>query len=129
MSRKRNLYYSKGYRWEIILLIIQALFVFVALLSPLVYNICAFYHQETISGVLIEKYTKVQDRSGKFFVVVESGNETIVLQNSDNTFAKKFNSADVQANFKIGQTYTFTVVGWRVPFFSLFKNIIAVRQN
>lgn len=47
-----------------------------------------------------------------------------VFQNSDSRWALKFNSADFQGRIQVGQTCTFTVVGWRVPFMSMYRNII-----
>lgn len=61
------------------------------------------------------------------FAEIASTGETIVFENTDTFWRFKWNSSDIQGNLKIGETYTVTVVGWRVPFFSWYQNIIAIR--
>ena len=46
------------------------------------------------------------------------------FQNEDSLFRGKFDSSDWFGKIKKGETYKFTVIGWRVPFLSLYKNII-----
>ncbi len=52
--------------------------------------------------------------------------ETEVLKNADNIFFFKFNSSDVQGRLRAGETYTVKVNGLRVPFLSMYRNILAV---
>lgn len=58
--------------------------------------------------------------SSKFIVYTE--NE--VFENTDSWLYLKFNSADYQNNLKIGETYTVKVAGWRIPFLSIYRNIV-----
>lgn len=53
-----------------------------------------------------------------------------VFENRDELFRKKFNSSDFQNEFKsnIGSTYEFTVLGWRIPFFSMYRNIVTYKK-
>jgi hypothetical protein len=50
--------------------------------------------------------------------------ETFV--NKDSMLFTKFNSADVQGGLQPGESYEVRVVGWRIPFFSQFRNIVEV---
>lgn len=50
-----------------------------------------------------------------------------VLVNKDSFMFLKWDSADVQAAIHPGQTQTFHVAGFRVPFFSSFPNILEVK--
>jgi hypothetical protein len=52
--------------------------------------------------------------------------ETETLENTDSLAYLKFNSSDIQGRLKIGQTYTAKVYGWRVPFLSMYRNIVSV---
>lgn len=52
-----------------------------------------------------------------------------VFENTDEFLRFKFNSSDIYAKLKDGQTYEFTLIGWRLNFFSMYRNIIDVRSN
>lgn len=47
-----------------------------------------------------------------------------VFANRDSLIHWKFDSADVQNNLREGRAYRFTVTHWRIPFLSMFRNII-----
>ncbi|MGL5825594.1 MAG: hypothetical protein ACRCZD_12650 [Phycicoccus sp.] len=49
-----------------------------------------------------------------------------VLSLNDSLLGLSFNTADKYGSLKVGQTYTFTTMGWRVPIFSMFPNIVEV---
>lgn len=59
----------------------------------------------------------------KFLVYTES--ET--FENTDVTLLGKWNSSDVQGHLKIGDTYTVIVYGWRMPFWSSYRNIVEIK--
>lgn len=44
--------------------------------------------------------------------------------NEDEFWYGKFNSGTVQGALKVGHTYKFSTVGWRIPFLSEYPNII-----
>lgn len=60
--------------------------------------------------------------SCKYLVFTDGG----TFENVDTILAWKWNSSDVYGNLKPGREYTFTVQGWRLPFFSTYPNIINV---
>ena len=60
--------------------------------------------------------------SSKFIVYGE--NE--VFENTDSWLYLKFSSSDVQNKLEVGKTYTVKVAGWRVPFLSWYRNVVAV---
>jgi len=49
-----------------------------------------------------------------------------VFENTDELFFGKFNSADFQNTFTVGKTYKVKVVSWRVPFLSMYRNIVKI---
>lgn len=57
----------------------------------------------------------------------ESGN-SLVFENTDTIFRMKFDSSNIQGQLKEGNRYKVTVVGYRVPIFSMYQNIIEVSQ-
>lgn len=54
--------------------------------------------------------------------------DVLVMENTDTIFHLKFNSSDIQAKLEVGNTYEFTTYGWRVPFLSMYPNIIGVER-
>lgn len=46
------------------------------------------------------------------------------LQNTDCLWAGKFRSSDLYGQIMIDSTYTFEVYGWRIPFLSMYRNIL-----
>ena len=49
-----------------------------------------------------------------------------VFENTDSWLYLKFSSSDTQNKLSVGKTYKVKVAGWRVPFFSWYRNIISV---
>lgn len=76
----------------------------------------------TITATVNEKYTKRSGDADYFYVATDKG----VFINQDSLLRAKWNSADVNANLKVGETYHISYYGWRWPFFSWFPNIVTV---
>jgi hypothetical protein len=82
--------------------------------------------EETVSNVKV---------TGKERITVGSGEGTSskyliftnreVFENTDTILFLKFNSSDVYGAIQPDQTCEFRVVGWRVPFLSMYRNIIS----
>lgn len=49
-----------------------------------------------------------------------------MFENTDSLLALKFNSADLQGQMAPGRACTATVNGFRIPFLSMNRNILAV---
>lgn len=60
----------------------------------------------------------------KYLVFTDKG----VFENTDSLLNFKWNSSDIYGELKAGETYTFNVYGWRVPFLSMYKNIVSVEK-
>ena len=58
------------------------------------------------------------------FTKTNSG-ENIVFENTDLLFIGKYNSSDIQAKLEKNKTYTISTLGYRIPFFSSYQNIIS----
>ena len=85
-----------------------------------------FLSYQTIEVTITDKerITYGSDQKIKSKYLVFTTNE--VFQNTDNTVFGKFDSSDVQNKLMVGNTYQVEVVGWRVPLFSWYRNIISV---
>lgn len=78
---------------------------------------------------ITDKERIVDSETSKYLVFAEDehGN-SIVFQNTDTLLRLKFNSSDMQGQLKEGYTYKIIVVGFRVPFFSMYQNIIDIEE-
>lgn len=67
--------------------------------------------------------------SSKYLVFCDDENgNSIVFENTDCFIRGKWNSSNIQGELKEGNTYRITVVGYRVPFLSMYQNIIGVES-
>lgn len=61
--------------------------------------------------------------SHKYLVFTE--HET--FQNTDALFHLKYSSSDIQGKLRDGRAYDLEVYGWRIPFLSMYRNIISAK--
>ena len=67
--------------------------------------------------------------SSKYLVFGDDDNgNSLVFENTDCFIRGKWNSSNIQGQLKEGNTYKVTVVGYRVPFFSMYQNIIKIED-
>ncbi|MBR3913956.1 MAG: hypothetical protein IKJ28_06960 [Alphaproteobacteria bacterium] len=93
-------------------------------------SLCLSYcTQDTVDVKIVDKYIKTE-QSGKsskgvFYVVGEKkSGEREVFKNADSLAFLKFNSSDIQQQIDMGKTYRLDVNWMRMPFFSMYRNII-----
>lgn len=51
-----------------------------------------------------------------------------VFENTDSWLFLKFNSSDIQNKLKPNEKYVVKVVGWRIPFLSMYRNVLEVQK-
>ena len=66
-----------------------------------------------------------RNRRSKYLVWTDS--ET--FECSDSILFLKFNSSDIYGKLKIGHKYKVLVAGWRIPIFSMYRNIITIEED
>jgi hypothetical protein len=102
-----------------------ALYIVLALVIFTAYPIAYKMSEETIEITIKEKERITtgsgENISSKFIIYTE--NE--VFENTDSWLYFKFNSADYQNKFTVGKTYKVKVAGWRIPFLSMYRNIVS----
>jgi hypothetical protein len=100
----------------------------IGLLFSIFYMIEYYSSGETIEVTVTDKEQVLDIGAGgdtitsKYLVFTE----TEVFENEDALFLGKWNSSDVQGKLKVGETYTVKVIGWRVPFLSMYRNIVKI---
>lgn len=85
----------------------------------------SYYSEKTYTVTVTDKDIKNYDSSSKFLVFTKTEDgETRVFSMEDTLIKGRWNTADDYAEIEVGETYTFTVIGWRIPFLSEYENII-----
>jgi hypothetical protein len=87
----------------------------------------AYYNSQEIIEATVRDKERVCSSSGEgTSCAYRVYTDTEVFVNKDSLLFRKWNSADVQGQLEAGRSYELTVVGWRIPFFSAFRNIVEV---
>jgi hypothetical protein len=76
---------------------------------------------QEISGTIVS--TQIEGGETHFVFQHDTGIRE-VLENEDSLIKGKFNSSDFMVNLEVGKSYTMTVNRKRIPFFSLYRNIL-----
>jgi len=99
-----------------------------SLLSVIFGGFQVFYTKQEITAHVIAK-ERVVSGSGYSLVskyLIYTDKET--FEDVDCFWIWKFNSSDFYGQIEIGNDYNFTVYGYRVPFFSWYRNIIKFEE-
>ena len=105
--------------------IVVAVFIFWNLGTVILQNSNETTHTGRVTDKVRVSYGHIWN-THKFliFTIDDETNTVRVFENTDSLPYGKFNSADHFARIEVGKTYNFRVVGFRLPFLSMFKNII-----
>lgn len=101
---------------SILCILILLLFVF--------FPVMGYLNKEELTVTVDDKWIKVDKNSSIYLVSTDKG----VYKISDLLFIGKFNSSDIYSHLEIGKTYNIITTGYRIPFFSWYKNINRVYQ-
>ena len=125
---RKNMRTSKSLFRPTLIVLVVLIFV----ISVLVGSISSFNDHEYIITITDKDriYTgSGDDRESKYLVFGDGEDgSSLVFENTDNMMRLKWNSSNVQGTLKEGHTYKVTVVGYRVPFLSMYENIIKVEE-
>jgi len=85
------------------------------------------YNDHTYIGTVTDK-ERINTEDGSYYLIFT---EDIygcmhVLKNEDNILRMKVDSSNIYGSLKIGETYNFTVIGYRIPLFSMYENILSI---
>lgn len=83
-----------------------------------------FFHVEEKTCTVEDKYALKGDDGSTFRVETS---DCGILEVQDSMFRGVWDSADRYAQIEPGQTYDMTLVGYRLPFFSMFPNALEVK--
>lgn len=91
---------------------------------------CASYFvRNEYEATVTDKQVKRQEKKDTYLIFTKLRDGSVrVFKNTDSTLYWKFNSSDVFAKLEKGQTYRIKAYGWRIPFFSMYENIVSATE-
>lgn len=104
---------------ERLLYILGCLFILCLIFSS---AIIAYSTDKEVTVTITNKENIVSNNDSKYLIFTNNG----VYQNSDTMWYWKWDSSDFYNQIEIGKEYTFRVYGFRIPFLSMYKNIIEI---
>lgn len=79
---------------------------------------------ENVETITVTEKERVQDGdTSRYLIFTEDDG---VFENTDSLFHGKFNSSDVYGQIEPGKTYEVTTFGYRIPFLSMYPNIVEI---
>lgn len=84
--------------------------------------ILSYNTKSFVTFTVNDKATVINNTDSQYLIYTTAG----VFDDSDSLWYWKWNSSDVYNQLERGGTYTATVYGFRIPFLSLYKNIVIV---
>lgn len=110
-------YREKETNWGCLsLILIVGIIVFISIL-PL-------FNSTTYTNVTVVDKSYSGESDGYMVWVEDENGVQYELQNEDILLKGKFNSSTIQGRLKVGEKYNIKTVGWRIPLFSCYPNIV-----
>jgi hypothetical protein len=107
---------------------VQIIVIALVLAIAIGFSACVNFNDHTYTIEVTDKERVNYDDGGKYLIYGRTGDDIIVIENTDSLLRGKFNSSDIYAKIEVGKTYEFTVVGYRIPILSNYENIINFKE-
>jgi len=96
----------------------------------------SYHGTETVRVTVTDKTVKRYEGTDKYIVNADMGDGKVeVFENTDAGLPFhwkydhwKYDSSNVQAQLQKGKTYDVDVYGWRIPYLSMYRNIVGVEE-
>jgi hypothetical protein len=119
MYKYKDSYGSSGTGGYKVLFVVLIL----CILVPIIFSIAEVNTRNTYEVTITDK--SYSGDSDGYIIWAEDENGTqYEFTNKDKFICGKFNSGTIQGQLKEGYTYRITTIGWRIPLFSSYPNII-----
>jgi hypothetical protein len=94
------------------------------ILLPIIIGLSIYTHTETGTFTVKGKENVIQNKSSKYLVYTD----VTTYEITDSWIHWRWDSSDVYGNMQVGKTYTATLQGYRVPFLSMYQNVIDPKE-
>ena len=110
---------------EIIYIVAIILIISIVVFNVVISNI----NEKNIVVTVTDKDVKVKNNDSTYLIYTKDKDDNVqVLKITDSILRRRFNSSDVYAVIEPGKTYKFTTVGYRIPIFSMYPNILKYQE-
>jgi hypothetical protein len=111
-------YYRKTEtNWVTVMFILIGVLIFIVSIAPL-------FNSTTYTNVTVVDKIYSGESDGYLVWVEDETGVQYELQNEDILLKGKFNSSTIQGKLKEGEKYNIKTIGWRIPLFSCYPNIV-----
>ena len=110
-------YKEKETNWYVVVFILMVVLIFIVSIAPLL-------NTTTYNNVTVIDKSYSGESNGYLVWVEDNNGIQYELQNEDILLKGKFNSSTIQGKLKEGERYNIKTVGWRIPLFSSYPNIV-----
>lgn len=97
----------------------------VLLIAIPVYTVAEYKNKEIYTGEITDKYNKRSYDTDDFYIILDNKK---VIANTDLIFKGKFDSADIQAQLKVGEKVKVKTIGYRVPFLNFYPKLYEIEK-
>lgn len=97
----------------------------ILLIGGPIFTIAEYNHKEIYTGKITDKYNKRSYDTDDFYIILDNKK---VIANTDLIFKGKFNSADIQAQLKVGEKVKVKTIGYRVPFLNFYPKLYEIEK-
>lgn len=82
---------------------------------------------KTVTETHTVTITDKEVKNGTYLIFGDTDDgQSIVFENTDTVLRLKFNSSDIHGKLKVGTKYHIKAVGYRIPWLSMYQNIIEI---
>ena len=104
--------------------------VFILIIAIVAFIVAGHYNDTTYSVVINDKERITTGKYSYYLIFCQDADTGAYYEFKceDTLLRGKFDSSRFYNQIKENERYRFTVVGWRVPFFSMYPNIIKMEE-
>jgi len=114
--------YNKRVQKKIYNAVMGIIIVIAVLVGGLIYPVFYVQSEETITVAVKEKERVASRNSSKYLIFCR----VEVFECTDSLLFWKWDSSDIYGSLERGHAYRVRVVGWRLPFMSMYRNILEI---
>lgn len=114
---------------ERVIIILFAIIIASAIILNLWKPINKAVNERTVTVSVTDKNVKRSDDDDKYLIyTLDEDGETQVFEITDSLLKWRWNSSDLYAKIEVGNTYKFTICGYRWRFMSIYPNIYKIKM-
>lgn len=101
-----------------------ALVVVLLFIGAITVGIWLSFNDTVVSATVTDKIVKQYKDDSKYLIFTDKG----VFENTDSLLRWKWDSSDFYGKIMKDHKYNFTIIGLRVPIFSIYPNLIKIEE-